>query len=111
MGRRRVGSSKDFDLRRAWLHRWRAIAAAAAVICLTVTTTPARADFGGISFWLPGLMGSLTAVPGQPGWSWMTMYIHLSQEASGGKTFLLGGAFVAGVKARADVVASGPSYT
>lgn len=78
---------------------------------LTLSPATARADFGGISFWLPGLMGSLAAVPGQPGWSWMTMYIHLSQEAGGGRTFQAGGAFVAGLKVRADFVASGPSYT
>src|SRR5262245_31923374 len=71
----------------------------------------ARADFGGISFWLPGLMGSLAAVPGQPGWSWLTVYVHLSQEAGGGRTFQRGGSFVAGLQDRADVVAVGPTYT
>ena len=28
----------------------------------------ARADEGGVSFWIPGLYGSLAAVPGTPGW-------------------------------------------
>ena len=77
---------------------------------LTLAPNTARADFGGIGFWLPGLMGSLAAVPGQPGLSWLTMYVHLSQEAGGGKTFQAGGAFVAGLRARADAVASGPNY-
>src|SRR5262245_39918297 len=86
-------------------------AATLALAALASTPITARADFGGLSFWLPGLMGSLAAVPGQPGWSWMTLYVHLSQDASGGRTFQLGGAFVAGLKARADFVASGPSYT
>lgn len=27
------------------------------------------ADEGGVSFWLPGLFGSLAAVPPQPGWA------------------------------------------
>jgi hypothetical protein len=30
------------------------------------------ADEGGVSFWLPGIFGSLAAVPGQPGWSFST---------------------------------------
>jgi hypothetical protein len=86
-------------------------AAMLALAALASTPNTARADFGGIGFWLPGLMGSLAAVPGQPGWSWMTLYVHLSQDGGGGRTFQLGGAFVAGLKARADFVASGPSYT
>jgi hypothetical protein len=70
----------------------------------------AKADFGGISFWLPGTFGSLTAVPGHPGWAWATLYIHLSSEASGGKTFQRGGSLVAGLQARVDAVAFGPTY-
>jgi hypothetical protein len=42
----------------------------------------ALADEGGVSFWLPGLFGSLAAVPQQPGWSLMTTYYHTT--ASGG---------------------------
>jgi len=36
-----------------------------------VTSLPAisHADETGVSFWLPGLFGSLAAVPQQPGWS------------------------------------------
>jgi hypothetical protein len=41
-----------------------------------VASTPriALADEGGVSFWLPGLFGSLAAVPQQPGWSLATIY-------------------------------------
>jgi hypothetical protein len=87
-------------------------AMAAIALSCAIASAPgaARADFGGISFWLPGLTGSLAAVPGQPGWSWMTMYIHLEQEARGGRTFQRGGALVAGLRAGADVVAFGPNY-
>jgi hypothetical protein len=90
----------------------RAVALRGAMLALVFAAAPntARADFGGIIFWLPGLMGSLAAVPGQPGWSWLTMYIHLASEAGGGKTFQAGGAFVAGLRARADAVAFGPTY-
>ena len=41
----------------------------------------ARADEGGISFWIPGLFGSLAATPQQPGWSLATIYYHTSVSA------------------------------
>jgi hypothetical protein len=43
----------------------------------------ARADESGISFWLPGLYGSLSATPTTPGWSVATIYYHTSVNASG----------------------------
>jgi hypothetical protein len=36
---------------------------------LITAPTLAAADEGGVSFWLPGLFGSLAAVPQQPGFS------------------------------------------
>ena len=55
---------------RAWAHAGRGIAAAVA-IALSFITIPdkARADQGGISFWLPGSFGSLAATPVTPGWA------------------------------------------
>ena len=41
----------------------------------------AAADEGGVSFWLPGLFGSLAAAPQQPGWSLATIYWHDSVSA------------------------------
>jgi hypothetical protein len=84
----------------------------AALLALIVASAPnsARADFGGVGFWLPGTFGSLAAVPGHPGWAWATLYVHLSVEAGGGKTFQRGGRFVAGLESRADAVAFGPTY-
>jgi len=38
----------------------------------------ARADEGGVSFWLPGLFGSLAAAPLQPGWSVAETFYHTS---------------------------------
>ena len=38
--------------------------------------TIASADEGGVSFWVPGLFGSLAAVPQQAGWSLSTAYCH-----------------------------------
>ena len=40
-----------------------------------------KADEGGVSFWLPGLFGSLAAAPQQPGWSLSTIYYHTSVSA------------------------------
>jgi hypothetical protein len=36
---------------------------------VAVSPAPALADEDGVSFWLPGLFGSLAAAPQQPGWS------------------------------------------
>ncbi|KYH03556.1 phenol degradation protein meta [Bradyrhizobium sp. DOA1] len=48
------------------------------------STQTARADEGGISVWVPGLYGSLAAVPQQtPGWSVSTIYYHTSVSAAG----------------------------
>ena len=43
----------------------------------------AKADEGGVSFWLPGLFGSLAAVPQTPGWSMGVVYYHTSVGDSG----------------------------
>jgi hypothetical protein len=44
----------------------------------------ARADQGGVSFWVPGFFGSLAAAPAQaPGWSVTSMYYHTSVSAGG----------------------------
>jgi hypothetical protein len=45
------------------------------------------ADEGGVSFWLPGLFGSLAATPQQPGWAAASIYYHTSVSA-GGDVFL-----------------------
>ncbi|OCK54563.1 phenol degradation protein meta [Bradyrhizobium sp. LMTR 3] len=42
----------------------------------------ARADEGGISFWIPGFFGSLAAVPSrEAGWQLTTIYYHTSVSA------------------------------
>ena len=41
------------------------------------------ADEGGVSFWLPGIFGSLAAAPLQPGWSVASTYCHTSVSAGG----------------------------
>ena len=42
-----------------------------------------KADENGVSFWLPGLYGSLAATPQQPGWSFAATYYHASVSAGG----------------------------
>jgi hypothetical protein len=64
---------------------WRGLSVglvATAIASLSPQT--ARADESGISFWLPGLYGSLSAAPGTPGWSIAAIYYHASVGASGG---------------------------
>jgi hypothetical protein len=48
------------------------------MILAAAVSAPAvsKADEGGVSFWLPGLFGSLAAVPQQAGWSLTTIYYH-----------------------------------
>ncbi len=57
------------------------VAAAFAAVASAPTTV--LADEGGVSFWLPGLFGSLAAVPQQPGWSLASIYYHTSVAAGG----------------------------
>jgi hypothetical protein len=52
-----------------------ALAAAAAL------PNTARADEGGVSFWVPGFFGSLAAAPQQPGWSAASVYYHTTVSA------------------------------
>ncbi len=47
-----------------------------ALVTLACSQGISLADEGGVSFWLPGLFGSLAAVPQQPGWSLTTTYYH-----------------------------------
>ena len=53
-----------------------------AIIAVTVMFSgSARADEGGVSFWVPGFFGSLAAAPQQPGWSLATIAYHTSVSA------------------------------
>ena len=60
-------------------------AACAACLLTTVSLAPqaAHADEGGVSFWVPGLFGSLAAVPAHPGWSFATIGYYTDVRASG----------------------------
>jgi hypothetical protein len=69
----------------------------------------AAADEGGVSFWLPGLFGSLAAVPTAPGWSFAAIYLHSSVSAGGSKDFPQGGEIRVGLDGGADILAFGPT--
>ncbi|MGY3485142.1 hypothetical protein ACVW1C_003025 [Bradyrhizobium sp. USDA 4011] len=56
---------------------------AAASSVLALSPDVSRADESGISFWLPGLYGSLAATPSTPGWSVGAIYYHANVDASG----------------------------
>ncbi|THD61918.1 MAG: phenol degradation protein meta [Bradyrhizobium sp.] len=45
------------------------------------TASVALADESGTSFWLPGTYGSLSAVPGTPGWAVASVYYHTTVNA------------------------------
>jgi hypothetical protein len=53
----------------------------ACIIASFSAMNDARADQGGVSFWLPGLFGSLAAALQQPGWSLTAVYYHTSVSA------------------------------
>jgi hypothetical protein len=70
----------------------------------------ARADEGGVSFWLPGQFGSLAAAPSQPGWTFAGIYYHTSVDAGRNATFASGAQIRAGLDARADLIFLGATY-
>lgn len=55
------------------------------LLLASVAMSPAvaAADEGGVSFWLPGLYGSLAAAPQQPGWQFADIYYHATVSAGG----------------------------
>jgi hypothetical protein len=57
-----------------------ALATAASTVAIPKTSF---ADEGGVSFWLPGLFGSLAAAPQQPGWSFAAINYYTNVSASG----------------------------
>lgn len=71
----------------------------------------ARADEGGVAFWLSGQMGSFSALPGEPGFSLPAIYYHASADASGSRNFIIGGLLTSGIDARVDLAFFAPTYT
>ncbi|MET0527994.1 MAG: transporter [Microvirga sp.] len=86
-------------------------AGAAVILATGLAVNHASADEGGLSFWLPGTFGSLSAAPSVPGFSFGTIYIHPSASAGADKAFRRGGRIDLGVDGRGNLVAFGPTYT
>jgi hypothetical protein len=53
------------------------------LIAIAGMTGAARADEGGVSFWVPGLFGSLAAAPQVPGWQFAAINYYTNVSASG----------------------------
>lgn len=87
------------------------LATAVALMAIAMAPGAAMADAGGVGFWLPGSMGSLSAVPGTPGWSMTTVYLHLDANAGAGKELQQNANIVTGLHARADALGFLPAYT
>src|SRR5262245_12648870 len=96
--------------------------ASAFLSALVAAPGSALADEGGVSFWLPGLFGSLAAAPQQPGWSLTSVYYHTTvsagadvaraREFATGRIPLTATAHVnASLDARADLAFAMPAYT
>lgn len=83
----------------------------AGVAGLGVLASPSFADEGGVGFWLPGLYGSLAAVPTDPGWSVAGFYYHSSVTAGAGRSFARGGRIDTGLSGSSNLFFFGPTYT
>jgi hypothetical protein len=59
----------------------RAVAGAVGLAMAAGSAQVALADEGGVSFWLPGIFGSLAAVPLSPGWTVNETYYHWQGQA------------------------------
>ena len=70
----------------------RALTASLTIVAAIEVLSPlARADEGGVSFWVPGTFGSLAATPQQPGWSFT--FVFYDTSASAGSDVALGREF------------------
>jgi hypothetical protein len=88
---------------------------------VTASADIARADEGGVGFWLPGGFGSLAATPLEPGWSFTDLYYHSNVSAGGNvsasRALNIGSAsptltinLNASIHATADIDAFAPTY-
>jgi hypothetical protein len=110
-------------VRRCDAARRSGVAVAAVIVAGLIIHAPttARADEGGISFWLPGLFGSLAAAPQQPGFAlttfWYNDNVHAGADVTRAREITIGnipaGANVSlsgNVKATAELAVFDPTY-
>jgi hypothetical protein len=62
---------------------FRSLVATVAIAGIMATSGPARADEGGVSMWVPGFFGSLSATPLTPGFALTSILYHSNLDASG----------------------------
>src|SRR5215471_17414271 len=85
----KAGSPKTHDIMHGCARRGGAIALMPMmVVSMTIAwSQAAHADEGGVSFWVPGLFGSLAAAPQQPGWSFTTIFYNTDVRAGADVAF------------------------
>lgn len=98
------------------IHKRQIFALVLIALCIFASSADrAKADAGGVGFWLPGLFGSLAAAPTVPGWAYSTIYLHLQANAGAAQNFVTSGgargSVVTGVSAHGDALAQGITYT
>jgi hypothetical protein len=98
----RMGGQQVMQTRSHRSARTTSAVAILAVATVAPIARPALAAESGISFWLPGIYGSLAAVPSQPGFNFATFNYYTSVSAGAGRDFQIGANVVAGVDARVD---------
>jgi hypothetical protein len=81
----------------------RVTAAVVGLVLTLATSKPLLADEGGNSLYLPGLFGSLAAVPGEPGWALAFVYYSYGGHLSAG--------IIGNIAERQDVVYPALTYT
>jgi hypothetical protein len=64
------------------------LCSALALIAVGAVPKAVVADEGGVSFWVPGIFGSLAATPQQPGRSFAGIYYHTSVSAGADVAFV-----------------------
>ena len=98
------------DLGHQRLHPW---LAAAVIVAAVVTLAPgdgARADEGGVAFWLSGQYASFAAVPQEPGWYLPTMFYYYNASAGGSKSFPRGTTISLGLDTQVPLLFIVPTF-
>ena len=70
----------------------------------------ARADEGGVPFWLSGSYSSFAAVPQQPGWYMPTQLYYYNGDASGTKSFQRGDSVNLGLSSKLAMLFLTPTW-
>lgn len=86
------------------------VAGSLTVAMAVIAPLTARADEGGVPFWLSGQFASLAAVPATPGWSIASLPYYYNGSADGSKSFSRGSTLSAGLDTTLPMVLVQPGY-